>query len=275
MRSTPSSRGRVRLFLPLFVLLAMLGACAETNIAATVIKEIAPPPPTGTYKVGSPYEINGVWYYPEENPYYDEEGIASWYGDPFHGRQTANGEIYDMNELTAAHKTLPMPVYVRVTNLENGRSLVLKVNDRGPFVSGRIIDVSRRAAQLLGFQLQGIARVRVQVVDYETGLTYAEQGNFPPAEEELLIVQDVELTEMQISGERFVQIGAYGDADNAYVVSDALTDVGDVQVHRVVSGDSTLYRVRLGPYASEQDAEVARRAVEIRGYPEAVIAVDP
>jgi len=275
MRSTPSSRGRVRLFLSLIGLLTFLGACAETNIAATVIKELVPPPPTGTYKVGSPYEINGVWYYPEENPYYDEEGIASWYGDPFHGRQTANGEIYDMNELTAAHKTLPMPVYVRVTNLENGRSLILKVNDRGPFVSGRIIDVSRRAAQLLDFQLQGIARVRVQVVDYETGLTYAEQGTVPPADEELLIVQNVELTEIQISGERFVQIGAYGDADNAHVVSDALTDVGPVQVHRVVSGSSTLYRVRLGPYASEQDAEVARRAVEIRGYPEAVIVVDP
>ena len=244
-------------------------------MAATVIKEITPPPPSGTYKVGSPYEINGVWYYPEEDPYYDDTGIASWYGDPFHGRTTANGEIYDMNELTAAHKTLPMPVYVRVTNLENGRSLVLRVNDRGPFVSGRIIDVSRRAAQLLGFQLEGTARVRVQVVDYETGLTYAELGNVPPPqEEEVVLAPEVMLTELQISGETYVQVGAYSDADNAYIVSEALTEVGDVQIQRVVSGDVTLYRVRIGPYTDLDQAEVARRAAEVRGYPEAIVVED-
>jgi rare lipoprotein A len=116
----------------------------------------------GIYKVGQPYQIAGVWYYPKEDPFYDETGIASWYGSDFHGKNTANGEIYDMNALTAAHRTLPLPVIVRVTNLENGRSLLVRVNDRGPYARGRIIDLSRRSAQLLGVHDRGTARVRVQ-----------------------------------------------------------------------------------------------------------------
>jgi rare lipoprotein A len=132
----------------------------------------------GNYKVGNPYQINGVWYYPKEDQFYDETGIASWYGQDFHGKATANGERYDMNALTAAHRTLPMPVVVRVTNLENGRSIRLRLNDRGPYARGRIIDVSRRAAQLLGFHENGTARVRVQ---YEGT---AEVGALPPQDEE-------------------------------------------------------------------------------------------
>lgn len=118
----------------------------------------------GSYKIGNPYQVAGIWYYPKEDPTYDETGIASWYGPGFHGKQTANGESYDQNELTAAHQTLPMPTFVRVTNLENGRSIVVRINDRGPFVNGRIIDMTRRGAQLLGFIGQGTARVRVQIV---------------------------------------------------------------------------------------------------------------
>jgi len=121
-------------------------------------------PGRGYYKVGKPYQIAGIWYYPEEDYAYEETGIATWYGAAFHGKKTANGETYDMNALTAAHRTLPMPSFVRVTNLGNGRSIVLKVNDRGPFAKGRIIDISRRGAQLLGFQEQGTAKVRVQIM---------------------------------------------------------------------------------------------------------------
>lgn len=133
---------------------------------------------SGGYKVGTPYQISGVWYYPKEDPFYDETGIASWYGEDFHGKATANGERYDMNALTAAHRTLPMPVVVRVTNLDNGRSLRLRLNDRGPYARGRIIDVSKRAAQLLGFQESGTARVRVQFEGR------AEVGAPPPEDED-------------------------------------------------------------------------------------------
>ncbi|MEM8878509.1 MAG: septal ring lytic transglycosylase RlpA family protein [Pseudomonadota bacterium] len=118
----------------------------------------------GVYKVGRPYQIAGNWYYPREDANYDSIGIASWYGDDFHGRQTANGEVFDMNALTAAHPTLPMPTYARVTNLENGRSIVVRVNDRGPFARGREIDLSRQAAKTLGMKHQGTAKVRVQYV---------------------------------------------------------------------------------------------------------------
>ena len=116
----------------------------------------------GRYKVGNPYEVAGVWYYPQEDPLYDETGIASWYGNEFAGRKTANGEIFNPKEISAAHKTLPMPTNVRVTNLENGKSIVARVNDRGPFKPGRIIDMSEKGAELLGFKSNGVARVRVE-----------------------------------------------------------------------------------------------------------------
>ncbi len=122
----------------------------------------------GYYKIGRPYEIDGVIYTPAEDWNYDETGIASWYGPDFHGKQTANGELYDMNQVTAAHKTLPMPCLVRVTNLENGRQIIVRVNDRGPYVRGRIIDMSRRGAQLLGFDRVGTAKVRVQIMARES-----------------------------------------------------------------------------------------------------------
>ena len=118
----------------------------------------------GYYTVGKPYSVAGRTYIPRDNPRYSKTGLASWYGSAFHGRLTANGEVYDVNGLTAAHPTLPMPSYVRVTNTENGRSLVVRVNDRGPFARDRVIDVSSRAADMLGFRQKGTAKVRVDYV---------------------------------------------------------------------------------------------------------------
>jgi len=118
----------------------------------------------GTYRVGKPYVVAGRTYVPEENITYRAEGIASWYGDDFHGRLTANGEVFDMHSISAAHPTLPMPSYVRVTNLANQKSIVVRVNDRGPYAADRVIDLSVRAAKLLGFHDKGIGRVRVEYV---------------------------------------------------------------------------------------------------------------
>lgn len=140
---------------------ALAAACSTSPPPESEVSSVSLPSGNGVYKIGEPYQEEGVWYYPKEQPDYDETGIASWYGADFHGHRTANGEIFDVNGLTAAHPTLPMPVNVRVTNLENGKSLVLRVNDRGPFKHGRIIDVSKRAAQLLGFYGKGTAKVRV------------------------------------------------------------------------------------------------------------------
>jgi rare lipoprotein A len=118
----------------------------------------------GVYRVGKPYVVAGRTFVPEENTSYRSEGLASWYGRDFHGRLTANGEVFDMESITAAHPTLPMPSYVRVTNLANRRSLIVRVNDRGPFHGNRVIDLSHKTADLLGFKDNGVARVRVEYI---------------------------------------------------------------------------------------------------------------
>jgi len=130
------------------------------------VVELGEPVPKGggTYRVGKPYTVAGRVYVPEEDANYHEEGLASWYGNDFHGRLTANGEVFDMDALTAAHPTLPMPCYARVTNLSNGKSLIVRVNDRGPYHGNRLIDVSNKAAELLEFKGNGVARVRVEYV---------------------------------------------------------------------------------------------------------------
>ena len=153
-------------------LLFLMPACSEVQYAAHLIKQVPFAKENaknqGTFKVGTPYKINGRYYYPKESYDLEETGIASWYGPKFHGKQTANGEIFDQEELTAAHRTLQMPSLIRVTNLENGNSLILRVNDRGPYSRGRILDVSKRGAELLGFKNQGTAKIRLQVLEEES-----------------------------------------------------------------------------------------------------------
>lgn len=156
------------------VFILLLGACSETTFLAHATKELQDrmgsngAKAQGIYKVGNPYEINGIWYYPKVEYDYVDKGIASWYGPKFHKRKTANGEIFDMNAVSAAHRTLPMPSLVRVTNLNSGRAINVRINDRGPFAHGRIIDLSRRAAQLLGFEVAGTAPVRVEILPEES-----------------------------------------------------------------------------------------------------------
>ena len=187
---------------PMIALALTLAGCAETELVVHTAKKLRAPQSkrstdttgaTGafsarsTYKVGKPYQVSGVWYYPKPDFTYRETGIASWYGPGFDGKQTANGERYDQNALTAAHRTLPMPSIVRVTNLSNGRSIKVRINDRGPFRNSRIIDLSRRGADLLGFRQQGTAKVLVEVVEDESrrlaaaSLTEAAAANSPKA----------------------------------------------------------------------------------------------
>jgi rare lipoprotein A len=164
----------------------LLTACTETELLSHWWKDAnyssskKPTPTQGNFKVGNPYQAMGKWYTPTENYSYDETGIASWYGDQFHGKRTANGETFNKNALTAAHPTLQLPSLVRVTNLDNGRSAVLRVNDRGPFSRSRLIDVSHRASDVLGFTAQGTAKVRVQVLDRESRiLAEAAKKGYP------------------------------------------------------------------------------------------------
>ncbi len=159
-------------FLLLTLLLASialpLSGCTEIELVSHAAKTIGHSKSQGTFKVGNPYKVSGKWYKPTENYTLVETGIASWYGPNFHGKPTANGEIFNQNELTAAHRTLHLPAIVRVTNLENGRSIIVRVNDRGPFKRGRVIDLSKRAAELLAYKNKGTAKVRIQVLEKES-----------------------------------------------------------------------------------------------------------
>jgi rare lipoprotein A len=156
-----------------------------TSASVRIVQEGQPVPKgNGGYKIGKPYKIAGRWYTPAEDPNYDRQGRGSWYGNDFHGRKTANGEVFDMNALTAAHPTLPLPSYVYVTNLANNRTVLVRVNDRGPYANDRIIDMSRASARALGFENQGITQVRVKFAgrapldgnDYHERQFLAQQG---------------------------------------------------------------------------------------------------
>jgi rare lipoprotein A len=153
----------------------------------------------GTYRVGKPYQVAGRMYVPEHDENYRAEGIASWYGSEFHGRLTANGEVYDKEGISAAHPTLPMPCYARVTNLANGRSIIVRVNDRGPYAKDRVIDLSSRTAELLGYKGNGVARVRVEYVgpaplegsdDHKLMATLREDGQPAPAPSSVLLASN-------------------------------------------------------------------------------------
>lgn len=147
-----------------------LAACSTMNLPEAPKTIGAPVKANPHYKVGAPYKIDGEWYTPKVDERYEEVGVASWYGDDFHGKLTANGEVFDKRRLSAAHKTLPLPTLAEVENLENGRRIIVRVNDRGPFVDDRVIDLSHGAADELGFTGKGLARVRVRYVG-ETNVT--------------------------------------------------------------------------------------------------------
>jgi len=161
-----------------FVSAFLLAGCATSHYGSSHSAT------QGNFKVGNAYQVQGKWYTPTESYSYDETGISSWYGDEFNGKRTANGEIFDKNALTAAHPTLQLPSLIRVTNLENGRSAVLRVNDRGPFAKSRLIDVSHKAANVLGYDGSGTARVRVQVLDRESRIIAdAARKGYTPAQQ--------------------------------------------------------------------------------------------
>lgn len=290
-------------------------------------------PKSGIYKVGKPYQIGGVWYYPSEDYTYDETGIGSWYGPGFHTKVTANGEVYDENELTAAHRTLPMPSLVRVTNLDNGRSVVVRINDRGPYANGRVIDMSRRGAQLLGYEQTGTAKLRVQILAEESrqiaaaaragtpapilaetegqapkaaprsrievaGLGNGPTAPLPPATKGGGVVGTAEIAppvtvagsmvegrfvpapvvaELPVrrAGQIYVQVGAFGNAENLARARARLSSIGQqAQVSAASFGAQKLQRVRVGPMESVEKADGVLAQVIQAGLTDAKIVVD-
>lgn len=172
----------------LFTILFAIAGCAELQFSSEVVKELSAPDEGqkihadrqerlnfyGNYKVGNPYEIKGKTYYPQEYDEFREEGIASWYGEQFHGKATANGAVFDMNKVSAAHRTLPLPSIIRVTNMTNGKVLDVVVNDRGPFAKDRVLDMSKRGAELLGYQEQGVTLIRIELLVEKTAALHKQ-----------------------------------------------------------------------------------------------------
>ncbi|WP_448586488.1 septal ring lytic transglycosylase RlpA family protein [Thermaurantiacus sp.] len=243
MRSTPS-----------LLVLLLVAACARVAPPPRPVTPAPAPAAPAGVKLGAPYEVFGKTYVPADDRTYAETGIASWYGPGFHALRTANGETYDEDALTAAHRTLPMPSWVEVTNLDNGRSLVVRINDRGPFVEGRIIDLSKRSAELLGVDRPGLARVRVVRVFPEGDwarttppLLPAGQGQRPPGR-----------------GTVYLQVAALADAGRAQFLAQDLADIAPGSTSSAPGG---LWRVRLGPFASEAEAQAARTRLAERGFP--------
>ena len=266
-----------------------LASCAETRLVLHATKKLTnkTETTTGTYKVGKPYRIKGIWYYPKVDYSYKETGTASWYGPNFHNRKTANGQIFDMNAISAAHRTLPLPSVVQVTNLKNGRSLKVLVNDRGPFAHGRIIDLSRRAAQLLGFERAGIARVRVELIPEESrrvavlaGAKFKHNPRAspprPPVKVAALpVAKQITLRKLPTSGKTrlFVQAGAYVRRDLARQTKKELAPIGPTQIVETTIGERLYYRVRLGPMSTVNDGDRILDAVVRTGYPDARLVV--
>jgi rare lipoprotein A len=246
----------------------LLSACAETQFVMHGAKELTGSANSskvaktkGRYKVGNPYQIKETWYYPAENFKYAETGIASWYGPQFHGKRTANGETFDMNSLTAAHRTLPMPSAVRVVNLTNGRSIILRVNDRGPFARSRIIDLSRRAAQLLGFQRQGTARVRVEIVADESRQLKLSAMNGKLTQSERITGQAVAKQSVQsrpLAVNRTASVERFdGDAGRDVLRRSPVTDNRPVVKTVAPTVESKLF-VQAGAYADFANASRVR-----------------
>jgi len=266
-----------------------LASCAQTRLVLHATKKLAnkPEATTGTYKVGKPYRIGRVWYHPKVDYSYKETGMASWYGAKFHNRRTANGQIFDMNAISAAHRTLPLPSVVQVTNLKNGRSLKVLVNDRGPFAHDRIIDLSRRAAQLLGFERAGIVRVRVEIILEESrrvaviagakfkNIAHASQPRPSIKVADLPATQQITLRKLPVSGKTrlFVQAGSYVRRDLAKQTEKQLAPIGPTQIVEATIGKRLFYRVRLGPMSTVNDADRILDAVVRTGYPDARLVV--
>jgi peptidoglycan lytic transglycosylase len=242
------------------------------------------------YKVGAPYRIKGVWYYPCEDFDYQAVGIASWYGRQFHNRKTANGERFNMNTMTAAHRTLPMPCMVEVTNLDNGKNAIFRVNDRGPYVPGsnRIIDLSKEGAKRLGFLNKGTQKVRVRILKEQSmrmaGLTPDQRQYAPIPSQPVIQLAQAQKKEYitppkkiqvfetpNVENGYFVQAGAFSNYENASKLTEKLGVYGPTSIFTALVNGKNFFRVRMGPWTSSERATEILKQVVSNGHQEAKI----
>ncbi len=237
-------------------------------------------------KIGRPYTISGKTYVPARDDDYNRVGTASWYGPNFHGKKTANGEVFDQNAMTAAHPTLPLPSVVRVTNLGTGKQILVRVNDRGPFVDSRMIDLSKRAASELGYKAQGTAKVRVEYVGpaplkgARLPIVRAAAAPKPVAQKKNSnpnVWPDDPKDKYKVALSRprtsvsgwFVQAAAYSNRDRAVQIADAMQIRERPMVQTAWVSNRYIHRVLVGPFASKPEAEAQRRKVVAAGFAKA------
>jgi len=253
------------------------------------------------YKVGNKYNIKGKYYFPKKDLYYNETGIASWYGPKFHGKLTANGEIYNQYALTAAHKTLPMPSAVKVTNLKNNKSIILRINDRGPFVNDRIIDLSSKAADILDLKRKGTGLVRVTILKDES-LTLeklAKKGMFPEIAElpkiETPIVNKPEINTVKIEGSDsfktkkkinydltnekkdykiYIKLASFSSRENAELMREKVSYLEKMKIYKISKGNKTLYQVKAGPFTSVEKVDSLHSMLLEKGMQGAKIIIE-
>lgn len=232
----------------------------------------------GVYKVGNPYKIAGKWYYPKEEDDYSEIGVASWYGEKFNKKLTANGEIFDKDIVSAAHRTLPLPSMVRVTNLENGRKLMIRVNDRGPFAHDRIIDLSEEAAKELGVWNNGTAKVKVEFDSNATRKMFAQKDHDHYVNKKYYKkTANVKKYNRNIDAHKYknnksyIQTGAFSTLHNANLMKKRLNSLENVFVENIISRGKRIYRVKVGPFSNEKKANTILSKLSGLGFTDAVI----
>ena len=244
------------------ILMIFLAGCTTRPPAPLGPPKIPPP----TVRGQKPYQINGIWYYPLPSAEgYVEEGFASWYGSECHGKPTASGEVYDMYAMTAAHKTLPLGTYVKVTHQKTGKTIIVRVNDRGPFVSGRIIDLSCTGARELGSAQTGIAPVRVEAVQVTTGQMVGQNTYW-----KLEPVQSFRY------GQFAIQIGSFKEPENANRLCSKMSKAyKSIQVVPFAYRGSSFYRVQVGAYKDLMVAGQEQERLRRQGFKDAfVVAIE-
>ncbi len=286
-----------------FVVLSLVGCgqslyLRETHRGVVQGREIVKGEPV--YKIGNPYRIRGTLYTPRVNYAYKETGISSWYGPKFHNRRTANGEIFNENAMTAAHRTLPLPSYILVTNLQNNRSVRLRVNDRGPFAKGRILDVSKKAARVLGFEKKGTTLVHVQILGKESkrlaeqmerggkATLYGERKTaslapsiLPQAQAAVPKAKPAASTtalvgQVKAGWQVYAQIGAFREQASLTRARNKLQSLGwELPVVTKPAPDPTLTRLLLGPLQAYDDAKIESLLDRLHtaGFPDAQVRV--
>jgi rare lipoprotein A len=239
-------------------------AAVDVSSVPDAVPRIEPRSPYGNPTF---YEVGGQRYYVmSSSAGYMERGIASWYGTKFHGRRTSSGELYDMNAMTAAHPTLPIPTYVEVTNLRNGRKVVVKVNDRGPFLRNRIIDLSYVAAVKLGITAEGTGLVEVRAID--PAAAAAKAADKSPV-----------TTDRHEASDLYLQVGAFADRDNAERLSQRVTSLSPGAGIQISAGPSDklhtpIYRVRIGPLPNVQEVDRLTRKLTDMGVVDSHVVID-